>query len=289
MEDQREGIIVYTRPQTLAEAVSMLAGGRALLISGGTDIYPSHVGRQVTGNVIDVSRVREMKTIAGWDGGYRLGGAVTWSELLAAPLPPAFDALKQAAREVGSKQIQNRGTLAGNLCNASPAADGVPPLLALDAEVELASAQGTRRLALSSFITGYRRTALAADEVLTAILVRNSAVKGRSAFVKLGARRYLVISITMAAANIEVEKDGRIARARVAIGAASPVSLRLTSLEADLRGLAGGKRPSSLLSPRHLDGLSPIGDVRATAEYRLDAAITVIGEALDLACGAPPA
>ena len=97
--------------------------------------------------------------------------ATTWSEIAAANLPPAFDALRQAAREVGSIQIQNRGTIAGNLCNASPAADGVPPLLALDAAVELASANGTRQLPLSEFITGYRRTARQPDEILSAVIV----------------------------------------------------------------------------------------------------------------------
>jgi len=258
-------------------------------VAGGTDIYPAHVGRSLPASVVDISRIAELRGISATDTELRIGAAVTWSELLAAHLPPAFDGLKQAAREVGSRQIQNRGTIAGNLCNASPAADGVPPLLSLDAQVELAGPGGRRRLPLERFITGYRSTALAPGELLTAVLVPNSSIAGASAFEKLGARRYLVISIVMAAARIEFSDDGRIGNARIAVGAASPVAVRLPSLEDDLRDLARGVRPSSLLADRHLEPLKPISDLRAAAAYRRDAARTVIGRALDRACGMVPA
>src|SRR5260370_31103109 len=109
------------------------------------------------------------------------GGATTWSEIAAASLPRCLDPLRAAAREIGAVQIQNRGTIAGNLCNASPAADGVPPLLILDASVELASNRGARRLPLSQFITGNRRTSLAPDEILTAIVMPAPAPALRSA------------------------------------------------------------------------------------------------------------
>ena len=275
---------MYARPQTLNEAISVMTGG-ALLVAGGTDVYPAHAGRPVMRDVVDVSAVAEMRMIRETKDHFVLGGALTWSALIAAPLPPAFDALKQAAREVGSKQIQNRGTLAGNLCNASPAADGIPPLLTLEAVIELASHRGLRRMPLASFVTGYRRTAIARDEILSAILVPRQATSGHSAFVKLGVRRYLVISILTAAANFEVRPDGGIALARVAIGAASPVAVRLPALEKDLRLLRPGTRPSSIIKPHHLEPLSPIGDVRASAAYRLDAALAIIGEALDRAAG----
>jgi CO/xanthine dehydrogenase FAD-binding subunit len=217
---------------------------------------------------------------------YRIGGAARWSDIVAADLPRAFDGLKMAAREVGSVQIQNRGTIGGNLCNASPAADGIPPLLTLDAEVELTSRRGARRLPLASFLIGYRRTALAADEVLSAVLAPKSVGAAGSAFAKLGARRYLVISIVMAAATILRDGRGRIAEARVAVGAASAVAQRLPELERDLRGLAPSLRPSAVLSPRHVATLTPIDDVRATAAYRNDAALELIGDVLDRAAGA---
>jgi len=274
---------VYARPRTIEEATRAMAAEGALAVSGGTDIYPAHVGKPLARPLVDLSRVEGLRGITETADVIRFGAATTWTDILRATLSPAFDGLKAAAREVGSIQIQNRGTIAGNLCNASPAADGVPPLLSLDASVELASPTGLRLLPLSSFITGYRRTALRPGEIVTAVLVPSPAPAARSAFVKLGARRYLVISILMAAAVVEKDAQGRIARAAVAVGAASPVAQRLPELESDLRGLAG--KPSAIVAARHLAGLSPIDDVRASATYRLEAARSAVGEALDLAAG----
>ena len=274
---------MYARPTTIDEATRAMAAEGALAVSGGTDVYPAHVGKPLSRPLVDLSRVEGLRGISVTDMGFRFGAATTWTDIVRADLPAAFDGLKAAAREVGSIQIQNRGTIAGNLCNASPAADGVPPLLSLDASVELASPQGRRVLPLGSFITGYRRTALLPGEIVTAVLAPRPSTSARSAFVKLGARRYLVISILMAAAVVETDAQGRIARAAVAVGAASPVAQRLPALEADLRGVSG--RPSAILAARHLAGLSPIDDVRATAAYRLEAAVSAVGEALDLAAG----
>jgi CO/xanthine dehydrogenase FAD-binding subunit len=156
-------------------------------------------------------------------------------------------------------------------------------MLSLDARVEVASCAGRRILSLADFITGYRRTALGPGEIVTAVIVPRPSPAARAAFVKLGARRYLVISILMAAAVVERDGQGRILRAAVAVGSASPVARRLRELEAELRGLAG--RPSSVVAARHLAGLSPIDDVRATAGYRLEAALSAVGEALDRAAG----
>jgi len=274
---------VYARPTTIEDATRAMSAEGALAVSGGTDIYPAHVGKPLARPLVDLSRVEGLRGIWQTSDGIRLGAATTWTDILRATLPPAFDGLKAAAREVGSVQIQNRGTIAGNLCNASPAADGVPPLLSLDASVEIAAPAGRRVLPLGQFITGYRRTALRPGEIVTAITVPRPAAAARSAFVKLGARRYLVISILMAAAVVERDAEGRIARAAVAVGAASPVARRLTGLESDLVGHAGP--PSALVSAHHLEGLAPIDDVRATAAYRLEAALAAVGEALDRAAG----
>lgn len=279
---------MYIRPRTIDEAVTAMTKAGALVIGGGTDLFPAHVGRPITRPVVDVGGLSALRGISRLRGDIRIGGATTWSDIIAADLPPAFEGLKAAAREVGSVQIQNRGTIAGNLCNASPAADGVPPLLTLGAEVELLSARGRRVLPLAAFITGYRRTALAADEILSAILVPGAGTAGASAFVKLGARRYLVISILMAAAVIERTADGRIARAAIAIGAASPVAQRLPLLERDLLGLPPRTPPSSIVKPRHVAALAPIDDVRATSAYRMEAAMAIAGEALDRAAGMMP-
>ena len=282
---EREESLTYARPQTLGEAVKILAGLDALVLCGGTDIFPAHVGRPLTRDIVDLSNVAELRGIREESDHYRIGGATSWTDILRASLPPAFNALKQAAREVGSVQIQNRGTIAGNLCNASPAADGVPPLLVLDAEVELTSHNHLRRMPLEKFITGYRKTALARGEILSAVLVPKSSGDSTSSFVKLGARRYLVISIVMVAALLRRDAGGHIADARVAVGAASAVARRLRGLEHGLIGLPAGKRPSAILSIAHVADLTPIDDVRATAAYRSDAALRLIGQALDRAAG----
>ena len=190
----------YLRPHCLAEALTALARPHVVL-AGGTDFYPARVGRAIGEDVLDIGGIAILRGISADRAGWRLGATTTWSELIESDLPPLFDGLKQAAREVGGRQIQNAGTLAGNLCNASPAADGVPCLLALDAEIEIAGPAGSRRLPLRQFITGVRRTALAPGELVVAIHVPRPRHEARSAFLKLGTRRYLVISIAMAAAT----------------------------------------------------------------------------------------
>jgi CO/xanthine dehydrogenase FAD-binding subunit len=277
---------VYARPRTIEEATLAMSSAGALAVAGGTDVYPAHAGRAIMRPLVDLSGIAALRGITETAETYRFGAATTWSMIARADLPPAFDGLRAAAREVGSIQIQNRGTIAGNLCNASPAADGVPPLLALDARVEIAAPSGSRQMPLAEFITGYRRTALGPGEIVSAVLVRKPSAGARSAFVKLGARRYLVISILMAAAVVERDATGCIASAAVAVGAASPVAQRLAELERALIGSGPGERPSAHLRPRHLEGLSPIDDVRATSGYRLDAALAVVGEAIDRAAGA---
>jgi CO/xanthine dehydrogenase FAD-binding subunit len=222
---------LYIKPKTLDEAVLALAAEPAQVLSGGTDFYPALGDRPVRGSVVDVSGLGELRGVTTEADRIRIGGLTTWSEIIRAPLPRCFDALKAAAREVGSVQIQNRGTVAGNLCNASPAADGVPPLLALDAEVELVSKTGARRMPLAEFIVGNRKTQRRADELLTAVMVPRSIEDAASTFVKLGARRYLVISISMVAAVVLLDDAGRVADARVAVGSCSAVARRLRELE----------------------------------------------------------
>ena len=174
--------------------------------------------------------------------GWSIGAATTWSDVLRADLPPLFDALKQAAREVGGVQIQNAGTVAGNLCNASPAADGTPVLMALDAEVVLRSASGERRVAATEFVLGNRRTVCAADELVVAIEVPAHSAGARSIFVKLGGRRYLTISMTMVAVVVDRDPGGAIATARIAVGSCSACAQRLPALERKLVGAAHGRR-----------------------------------------------
>jgi len=274
----------YARPSTLDEAVHLLAQGGGTLLAGGTDFYPGLGDRPASGNIVDLSRVLEMKGVTATEDEIRIGGLTTWSELLASSLPRCYDGLKSAAREIGGVQIQNRGTVAGNLCNASPAADSVPPLLALDAEVELRSLAGSRRMALAEFIMGNRKTRRQRDEILTAIIVPRGMDQARSVFLKLGARRYLVISIVMVAALVKVN-GGVVEEARIAVGACSARAQRLMALEQELAGAAAEPGIGKAVRAEHLAPLSPIDDVRATATYRRDAALTLVARALDACVG----
>ncbi|HEY8566330.1 MAG TPA: xanthine dehydrogenase family protein subunit M [Beijerinckiaceae bacterium] len=272
---------MYLRPTTLDEALDALSAGPAPVLSGGTDFFPALGERPFPPRVLDVTALPELAGIAIRDTEIRFGARATWSEITRAPLPPSLRALQQAAREVGSMQVQTRGTLAGNLCNASPAADGVPPLLILDAEVELASRAGTRREPLAQFIRGSRATTRRPDELVTAVIVPRTLDAGRSAFLKLGARRFLVISIAMVAALVEADERGRVRAARIAVGSCSAVARRLPELEAALVGHPVRPGLGSIAEERHCADLAPIDDLRATSAYRREAALHLVRRALD--------
>jgi len=275
----------YAAPAHLGDALAALAEGDRTVLAGGTDFYPSRVGRPLIEAVVDITRIDELRGISQTDTSWRIGALTTWADIVAADLPPAFWGLKLAAREVGGLQIQNAGTVGGNLCNASPAADGVPPLLTLDASVELAAADGTRQLPLEEFLVGYRQTALRPGELLTAVLVPREHDQAMTHFVKLGSRRYLVISIVMVAALLASDDDGIITRSRIAIGSCSPVAQRGRDLEADLVGRSITDDLGAVVKQEHLEMLTPIDDARAPAVYRMDAALVMVRRALD-GCGA---
>ena len=264
----------YLRPTSQSEALAALAQGKLIVLAGGTDYYPARVGKPLSDDILDISAIAALRGVREEADHWRIGATTTWSDLAAAPLPSLFDGLKLAAREIGGVQIQNTGTIAGNLCNASPAADGVPPLLAMDARVEIADTRANTSVALADFILGSRRTLLRPDQLLTAILVPKPARPARSHFAKLGAREYLVVSIAMVAATLETEA-GRVRAARIAVGSCSPVAQRLPLAEAALAGKPCNGTLGELLRAEHFAALSPIDDVRASATYRLDAALTL--------------
>jgi CO/xanthine dehydrogenase FAD-binding subunit len=273
------GCLLFAQPTRLDEALDLAARIRPLVLAGGTDLMVGAAADLGPGPVLDISRVAELKGITVAGDSIVIGGGTTWSELVAADLPAGFDGLKAAALEVGSIQIQNRGTIAGNLCNASPAADGVPPLLTLDAVLEI-QASGTRRsLPVGNFIIGNRKTLLQPGELVTAIRIPRKLAAGRSAFLKLGSRRFLVISIVSVAVLL-VADGNRITAARVAVGACSAVAQRLTALEAALIGEPFDAALRKVAVAEHVAGLTPIDDVRGSGGYRKDAALQLVREAL---------
>lgn len=261
----------HSEQLNLSVALETLARAPIPVLAGGTDFYPALRDRQAPARVMDVTRIAGLRGIERTTSGWRIGAATTWTDIIRAPLPAVFDALKAAAREVGSIQIQNAATLGGNLCNASPAADGVPPLLTLNAGVELASVRGTRQLPIEDFILGPRSTAKTADELMVAITIPSVDDSARSAFFKLGSRRYLVISIVMASITLVADDNDCIQEIRIAVGACSPVAQRLRALETVLKGQSIHDDLVSLVTPGMLLALSPIDDVRGSGAYRMEA------------------
>lgn len=261
----------------LQASLARLAADRLPIIAGGTDVYPALGDAAPPAVALDVSGLAALRGIDIGATGVRIGAAASWQSIAEAPLPPALRALQAAAREIGSVQIQSRGTLGGNLCTASPAADSVPALLILDAGVTLASVAGQRTMPLGDFVLGPRRTACQPDELLVSIDVPASAPGTVSRFSKLGGRRYLVISIAMLAMSLRADAQGRACGTAIAVGACSPVAQRLPLLEARLDGvsLSDGAALQAAVSAALADGalepLRPIDDVRASAAYRLEA------------------
>lgn len=270
----------YLRPHAVEDAIDALAREPRTVVAGGTDFYPARVGRPLDERVLDITALPGLRGLDESEAGYRLGALTTWSDLVRNDLPACFHGLQLAAREVGGVQIQNAGTVAGNICNASPAADGVPALLTLDASVELRSTRGTRSVALDAFILGNRRVDRADDELVTGFSIPKPPPASVASFTKLGARRYLVISIVMVAGLMAVDEAGRVAALRLAIGACSATARRLHELESALLGKPADGTLAALVEQHHLTPIAPIDDVRASAAYRRDAARTLVARML---------
>ncbi|MDQ4136544.1 MAG: FAD binding domain-containing protein, partial [Pseudomonadota bacterium] len=172
----------YHRPTSLDDALAIRRSADVTILAGGTDVYPAFVGRRAWGDpthkdVLDISGIAELKGIEDRGDCIRVGALATWTELVRTELPPLFDGLKRAAREVGGVQVQNRGTIVGNACTASPAGDGIPNLLALDAAFELAGCSPAL-VPAAAFFTGYRATACAPDQIVTGIRIPKRGGRG---------------------------------------------------------------------------------------------------------------
>jgi CO/xanthine dehydrogenase FAD-binding subunit len=270
----------YEQPTSLTDALTLRSDGVWSVLAGGTDFYPSRLDRPVAEHVLDISRIDALRQIEEHADHFRIGALVTWSQLIHAHLPGYFEMLKLASVEIGGVQIQNRGTIAGNVCNASPAADGVPALLALNARVEVQSqAIPAAQFSLSEFIIGPRKTRLTHDALVTALIIPKPIHMARNVFLKTGARKYLLISTAMVAAMVEHEGQN-IIQARIAVGACSAVAQRLPALEARLLTVPLDAQLATHVRASDVDGLTPIDDVRADAAYRRDVAVNLVRRAL---------
>jgi xanthine dehydrogenase small subunit len=255
-------------PRTLAEAYALLADGGRRPLAGGTDaLVERTAGIADPRGYLDLAALDELRGIRVLDGALILGAATTYAELRRDPLIAEHaSVLAEMSAEVGAAQIQNRGTLGGNIATASPAGDSLPVLLALDAEIVVGGARGERTLPAASFFPAYRRTALAADELI--LRIRIPLVPDRTvAFRKVGTRRAQAISVVVLAVAWRWE-DGLWRDVRVALGSVAPTPIRARATEAALEGMPPTAEVAAVAAATLAADIAPIDDVRSTAEYR---------------------
>ena len=270
-------------PASLGEALALLAQAPGTLtpLAGGTDLMVVYnAGRLKPTRFLDLSRIDELRGIREAAGAMTFGALSTFTDLReCAAVHRHFPNLVKSARATGALAIQNRGTLGGNIANASPAADTPPSLLAYGAEVELLSVRGSRRVAYDRFHLGYKVMDLAPDELVAAIHVPLPTGRGFHYFRKVGTRQAQAISKVCLAAWARVE-GGVVADLRIGLGSVAPAPIRARHAEAVLLGQALATLPIEAAQAALLEDISPIDDIRATARYRSVVTRNVLGHML---------
>jgi carbon-monoxide dehydrogenase medium subunit len=246
-------------------------GPAARFLAGGTDLVIQINRRQeAPEHVIDLSRLDEMKSIEETPEKIVIGALATHKSIESHPgFQGALIAFAEAARLVGGHQVRNVATIGGNIANASPAADLLPPLLAFDAEIELLSPRGVRSMALDGFLVGPRRTSRQPDEIIKTVSVVKPQDVIASAFIKAGRRKAMEISLVSVAARLAIDAiTGRCRNVRIAIGAAAPTAIRATDAEQVLENSRPDDSAFREAGRRAAAIVTPITDVRASAKYR---------------------
>jgi len=259
-------------PGTLSEAVSMLAAepGTWRPFAGGTDLMVQlESGALPEGRYLGLWKIGELRGIRQTGDVVEIGALTTYSEILASDLLHRdYSLLGHAARETGGVATQNRGTIGGNIANASPAADTPPALLVYDAELELISVRGTRRVPYDAFHLGYKKMDLVPGELIACIRLPKRAPGWREHYRKVGTRKAQAISKVCLAA-VGRMNDGQISDTRIALGSVSPIVVRCVQTENTLRGRRPGAETIAAACDALLREISPIDDIRSTADYRL--------------------
>ncbi len=258
-------------PETLDEALAALAegNGETRALAGGTNmIVDLRARRAKPARLVGLGKIEALRGIRIADGRVTLGARTTMSEILRHPgLAEHAPSLVAQARVFGGQMVRNAATVAGNICSGSPAADVVPPLLALDAEVTLARPGGTRVVPLHAFFLGYKHDARAPGELMTEIAWKLPQAPSAELFYKLARRKGDAITVVGVAVALDVE-NGVCSRARVVLGAVAPVVKRATAAEALLTGQALTPALIEEAARRAVQEVDPIDDIRASAGYR---------------------
>lgn len=278
----------YEAPRSVPEAVALLAADpQARALAGGTDLLVQvRSGRPRPSLFVDLKRIPDLMRIQVDGGGLRLGGAVPAAEIFENPaLRQLWPGLAEATDLIGSSQIQGRASLCGNLCNASPAADTVPALIAVGARVRLVGPDGERMLPVEEFATGPGQTVLRPGEIAVELHVPAPAPRSADAYLRLIPRSEMDIAVVGAAVQVALDGKGTCSAARVAIGAVAPTALLVP---AAVRALVGSSLDGAALeraAAAAREAARPIDDKRGTVEYRRQVAGVLVKRAAAIAAG----
>ncbi|NUO79175.1 xanthine dehydrogenase family protein subunit M [candidate division KSB1 bacterium] len=264
--------ITVQTPRTLHEAYELLQKqqGHIKILAGGTDLMVTLNARvEVHPAYLNIWPLRELRGISEVGNVIRIGALTTYTQIIRASLVQQHARiLIEAAKSVGAAQIQNRGTMGGNIVNASPAGDTLPVLAVLEAELEIGSVRGIRKIPFSQFYTGYRKTVLAAEELLLAVHVPKPHANDWQYFRKVGTRQAQAISKVVLALFARVDAAKRIEAMRIAYGSVAPTVMRTSQTESLLNGQVLSEVLIQQAQQQVMREVQPISDVRSTAEYR---------------------
>ena len=264
-------MLAYAAPSTVEEAVRVLAGSSgAKVLSGGTDLLVQlRSGRVNPGLIVDVKNIPGIFEIRERDGGFVIGAAAPAAELGEhAALERAWPGVVEAANLIGSTQIQGRASLAGNLCNASPAADSVPALIAARATCVVAGPQGKREVPVESIATGPGRTSLGPGEFVLEFHLPKRSPRSADAYLRFIPRTEMDIAVVGVGVNVTLDKSGVCTEARVVLGAVAPTAVLVSDAAAALIGHKLDESTLAKLDQAARKACQPIDDKRGTIEYR---------------------
>jgi len=274
--------ITIHRPESLSEALETLGALESVKpIAGGTDLLPLMRDKAISvEDLVDIQGIQELKDITVEDGRLSIGAMVTLTEVLESTLvAEKAPALREAVGQIGSVQTRNQGTLTGNLCNASPAADSAPALMVLGAQAEIASMKGSRRIPVGELFAGPKINSLGKDELVTRIIIPEPPKGSGAAFEKLGRRKGITLSVVNAAAYLELDGD-KCVDARIALGSIAATPIRVPDIEKTYKGRELTPEVIEESSKACYGLVSPVDDVRASAEYRREMSCVLLKRAI---------
>ena len=277
----------YEAPNSLDAAVSLLAesSGTSRILAGGTDLLIQMRGEVVTPDLlVDIKKIDEVRTIATEDGGFRIGAAASGAELGEhAALKAAWPGVVEAAELIGSTQVQGRATMGGNLCNASPAADSVPALIAANATVDIVGPNGRRTAPVEEIPTGPGKTTLTPGEIVASFLLPARPPRSGDAYLRMIPRTEMDIAIVGVGVNLTLDDSGTCTDARVTLGAVAERVLLVPEAAAALIGTKIDDAALQNLAAAASAACRPIDDKRGTKEYRIKVAGVLARRAAQLA------